>query len=186
MGENNHGVGIIMIMFPIETILFATDFSSYSSRACVLAVALAERLHARLIIAHVLDPAEGLPMFPGGAIVSAYGDHSHLDHDHWLGQLEQIQPDNPEITVEHVLLEGDPATEITDHAAAVGADLIVVGTHGRTGLNRLLLGSVAEHVLRAAPCPVLVAKMPRSLAGARNAETAARVKGAAEWAAVSV
>jgi nucleotide-binding universal stress UspA family protein len=63
-----------------------------------------------------------------------------------------------------VFLEGDPATEIIRYATASNIDLIVMGTHGRTGLERLLLGSVAEQVLRGAPCSVLVAKLPRAVA----------------------
>ncbi|HEY8504976.1 MAG TPA: universal stress protein, partial [Gemmataceae bacterium] len=74
---------------------------------------------------------------------------------------EQIRPMNPDIRVEHVFLEGDPATEINRYAAEASIDLIVVGTHGRTGAERLLMGSVAERVLRGAPCSVLVVKMAR-------------------------
>jgi len=62
--------------------------------------------------------------------------------------------------VEHRLEEGDTAKVILDVALEIGAGLIVMGTHGRTGLGRLLLGSVAEQVLRKAPCPVLTAKFP--------------------------
>ena len=63
--------------------------------------------------------------------------------------------------VSHVFLEGDPATEIARFAADANIDLIVMGTHGRTGLERMLLGSVAEQTLRSAPCSVLVVKLPR-------------------------
>jgi nucleotide-binding universal stress UspA family protein len=62
------------------------------------------------------------------------------------------------IRVEHHLREGDPATEILALAQEIGCDLIVIGTHGRTGVGRLLMGSVAEAVLRRAPCPVLTVK----------------------------
>ena len=86
-----------------------------------------------------------------------------VDQNHWRGQLEQIRPLNPNIPVRHVLLEGDPAEEIIRHAAEARADLIVMGTHGRTGLARLLMGSVAEKVLRGATCSVLVVKMPQRL-----------------------
>jgi nucleotide-binding universal stress UspA family protein len=63
-----------------------------------------------------------------------------------------------------VFLIGDPAEEIIRYATASEIDLIVMGTHGRTGLDRLLMGSVAEKVLRGAPCSVLVAKLPRAVA----------------------
>ena len=58
------------------------------------------------------------------------------------------------------LLEGDPATAIVEAAEETGADLVVMGTSGRTGLTRLLMGSVAEEVLRHAPCPVLTVRGP--------------------------
>lgn len=66
----------------------------------------------------------------------------------------------PEVLVEHRLREGDAAAEILQVADEVGADLIVLGTHGRTGLGRVLMGSVAEAVLRRARCPVLTLKSP--------------------------
>jgi nucleotide-binding universal stress UspA family protein len=62
--------------------------------------------------------------------------------------------------VETRLLEGEPARTIVDLAREAGADLIVLGSHGRTGLDRLLMGSVAEHVVRKAGCPVLTVKSP--------------------------
>jgi nucleotide-binding universal stress UspA family protein len=63
--------------------------------------------------------------------------------------------------VHHVFLEGDPATEIVRYARDAGMDVIVMGTHGRTGVDRLLMGSVAEQVLRGAPCSVMVVKIPK-------------------------
>ncbi len=71
------------------------------------------------------------------------------------------------IPVHHVLLEGDPASEIVRYAEEQVVDLIVMGTHGRSGLERLLMGSVAEKVMREAPCSVLVVKLPK---GVRVAE----------------
>jgi hypothetical protein len=68
-------------------------------------------------------------------------------------------PDN-KVRVEHRLEEGEPSKEILRVAAEVGCDLIVMGTHGRTGLERLVLGSVAERVLAKARCPVLTLKTP--------------------------
>jgi nucleotide-binding universal stress UspA family protein len=156
----------------VQEILLATDFSPYSNQAYFHAVALAESNNAGLHIAHVLTPSpapplvlgEGLPPEPvGEADGAAY----------WRGQLEQIRPLNPRIPVRHTLLVGDPADEILRYAADARCDLIVLGTHGRTGLARLLMGSVAERVLRGAPCSVLVVKMPRAVAGPREAEPAA-------------
>jgi nucleotide-binding universal stress UspA family protein len=135
----------------VRNILYATDFSPYSNQAYFHAVALAESHAASLIIAHVYTP--------GGAVPPDAGPDERA---FWRGQLEQIRPVNPHIPVQHVLLEGDPAEEIIRYAGATRADLIVMGTHGRTGLERLLMGSVAEKVLRSAPCSVLVVKMPKA------------------------
>ena len=63
------------------------------------------------------------------------------------GQLEQVRPANPKIPVSHVLLEGDPADEIARYAADAGIDVIVIGTRGRTGADRLAPGSVADRVM---------------------------------------
>src|SRR5947208_3358542 len=74
----------------------------------------------------------------------------------WQEQLNQIRPVDAHIAVQHVFLEGDAATEILRYAEDAGIDLIVMGTHGRTGLERLLMGSVTEQVMRGAKCSVLV------------------------------
>ena len=134
-------------MFQVRTILYATDFSSYSNQAYFHAVALAEHHDANLVVSYVYTPG----------IDSG-------DRRFWRNQLEQIRPSNPDIPVQHVFLEGDPATELVSHATEAGVDLIVMGTHGRTGVERLLMGSVAEKVLRDAPCSVLVVKLPKGSA----------------------
>jgi len=77
----------------------------------------------------------------------------------------------------HFYLEGDPATAIVRYARDAAMDLVVMGTHGRTGLDRLLLGSVAEKVLRDAPCSVLVVKLPRARPAANKADPPAVVAG---------
>jgi nucleotide-binding universal stress UspA family protein len=141
-------------MLRVRTILYPTDFSSYSNQAYLHAVALAETHRASLTIVYVAGPEQ-------------IGDHIH-----WRGQLEQIRPANPKIPVSHVFLEGDPATEIVGYARDARLDLIVMGTHGRTGLDRILLGSVAEKVLRDAPCSVLVVKLPKGMPRAGRTEVA--------------
>jgi nucleotide-binding universal stress UspA family protein len=82
----------------------------------------------------------------------------------------------PELTirVERRLEEGDPATQIVRVAQETGCDLIVLGTHGRTGLDRLLMGGVAEQVVRLASCPVLTLKAPFPNAGSSVPERAGR------------
>jgi nucleotide-binding universal stress UspA family protein len=75
-------------------------------------------------------------------------------------RLRRFQLSAPEVRVESRVEEGEPATGIVSAARAMESDLIVMGTHGRTGLGRLLMGSVAENVLRTAPCPVVTVKTP--------------------------
>jgi nucleotide-binding universal stress UspA family protein len=141
-------------MIHIRKILYATDFSSYSNQAYFHAVALAEKHHASLTILYVYVPGVSMPGSTGGPAP---------DRAHWKDMLEQIRPVDPSIPVTHVLLEGDPATEIVRYAQDALMNLVVMGTHGRTGLERLLMGSVAEKVLRESPCSVLVVKLPRAL-----------------------
>jgi nucleotide-binding universal stress UspA family protein len=129
-------------MICIRTILYPTDFSSYSNQAYFHAVGLAESYGAKLTVAYVMQPGGG-------------------NRTYWREQLEQVRPGNPNIAVNHVLLEGDPATEIDRYSAEAHIDVIVIGTHGRTGEERLRLGSVAEKVMREAPCSVLVVKLPK-------------------------
>jgi nucleotide-binding universal stress UspA family protein len=87
-------------------------------------------------------------------------------HDVVREELEALRPEDPGITVERYRLVGDEADEIVRLAKAKGCDLIVMGTHGRSGLGRLLMGSVAEMVLRKAPCPVLTVKQPAAVSEA--------------------
>ena len=139
-------------MLRVHSILFPTDFSSYSNQAYLHAVALADAHHASLTIVYVNVPGQ------------------EGEAGYWRNLLEQIRPANPNIPVRHVFLVGDPATEIVRYARDSGVDRIVMGTHGRTGTERLLMGSVAEKVLRDAPCSVLVVKLPRARPKANRAD----------------
>src|SRR5438477_8391803 len=136
----------------IEKILYPTDFSSYSNQAYFHAIALAENHGASLTVLFVYTPDIVTPGEP---------PDDEAARRYWRSQLEQIRPVDPGIPVRHVLLEGDPAAEIVRYGRDAGVDLIVMGTHGRTGVERLLMGGVAEKVLRDASCSVLVAKLPR-------------------------
>ncbi|MFO0798783.1 MAG: universal stress protein [Gemmataceae bacterium] len=139
-------------MIQVRRILYPTDFSSYSNLAYFHAVGLAETYRASLTVVYVVAP---------GSAEAAKG------REYWLGQLEQVRPADNRIAVHHVLLEGDPAGEIARYAADAGIDVIVIGTHGRTGVDRLVMGSVAERVMRETPCSVLVVKLPKGGGGSR-------------------
>jgi nucleotide-binding universal stress UspA family protein len=139
-------------MFRTKRILYPTDFSSYSNNAYFHAVMLAEVHSASLTILYVLNPNS---------------EEFGRGKAHWRDQLEQIRPNNADISVTHVLLEGDPGIEIPRFAAEAGIDMVVMGTHGHTGKERLLMGSVAEQTLRSAPCSVLVVKLPKGQTSVR-------------------
>jgi nucleotide-binding universal stress UspA family protein len=141
-------------MFQVRKILYPTDFSSFSTQAYFHAVGLAETYGASLTVLYVLTPKGGGP--------------SSAERAYWNEQLETVRPSNLVIPVSHVLLVGNPATEIVRFAADTLTDVIVMGTHGRTGLERDLLGSTAEQVMREAPCSVLVVKMQRGLRAAHR------------------
>jgi nucleotide-binding universal stress UspA family protein len=126
---------------PVREIAFATDFSESSAAAAQTALAYARHLGARL----------------------------HLLHVNWVGSDPRM-PDllgkladefGARVPVVTAVETGSPAAQVVQYAGQHRIDLIVLGTHGRTGVTRALLGSVAERVIRTAPCPVLTVPMAR-------------------------
>lgn len=138
----------------VKNVLFATDFSATSEAALPYAVAICRRFGATLHAAHVLSDA-ALLMMTGGVDYVSMGTLYEDAHTEAKGKLDQIAMRLGEIPhrnhVRHGLVWKNLAGIVTEN----DVDLIVVGTHGRTGLGKLLLGSVAEDILRHAPCPVL-------------------------------
>jgi nucleotide-binding universal stress UspA family protein len=142
-------------MLPIRTILYPTDFSPHAACAFPMAFALARDYGARLIIAHVFhSPA------PAHSEMAALHPPPAELAEELKARLQEIRPPDPAVPVEPRVCEGDPAREIIALARRTCADVIVMGTHGRTGLTRVLMGSVTEDLLRHAPCPVLTLKTP--------------------------
>lgn len=142
-------------MLAIRTVLHPTDFSERADLAFRLACSLAQDYGARLVLVHVVElplavASEGVLMLP-----------PEFDLESLRDRLQQLRPQDPKVAVEHRLIQGDIATQILRVAEETKCDMIVLGTHGRTGLSRLLMGSVAEQVLRKATCPVLTAKAPQ-------------------------
>ena len=161
----------------IQTILHPTDFSENSRYAFQSVCALARDNHATLLVLHVMMPSVS-PLAQAGTLAWEDDGTVHVpdplpsaESQESLAQLPWPQPSDPRIRVEYRLAEGDPAEEILRLSELLRCDLIVMGTHGRTGLGRLLTGSVAEEVLRKAVCPVLVVKTP--LRATPDAETEA-------------
>ncbi|NBW96122.1 MAG: universal stress protein [Planctomycetia bacterium] len=145
-----------------KIILFPTDFSHASDAALPHAEALARQATARLLIVHVEEP----PLAYGGG--ELYYGLPEPSSERILKMLEDVKPSDPRVPFAHRLTMGDPAGEIVRIAAEEGAEMIVLGTHGRTGMTRLLMGSVAEAIVRRAPCPVLVYReTAETLAGRR-------------------
>ena len=141
----------------IQEILIATDFSDAADAALRLAVEHARRFGARLHLLHVLHPGEvEITRLIAAAAAEA----------------------GPDVPVVVTSARGDPATEILRYAGSHAIDLVVVGTHGRSGFSRLLLGSVADRVVRNAACPVLAVPSPAS-ARATAAASATDVEDAA-------
>lgn len=142
----------------VKRILFPTDFSTSSDAGLHQATALARDSGAALLIVHVEEP----PVAYGGG--EMYYGVPNPDHAALHEMLQAVVPTSPDVKFEHRLIVGDPAAEIVRLAEAEKVDMIVMGTHGRTGLKRLLMGSVAEAIVRRAPCPVLTFKEPQPAA----------------------
>lgn len=132
--------------------MLATDFSAPARRAYTHALALASVVKSRLILLHVVKAPPGLEAWSPGArrSLGTLMTKALLE----LGRMARLAKDN-DVTVEHRLVAGVPEDAILNIAEEAGADLIAMGTHGRTGWDRLRLGSVAEAVLRKARCAVL-------------------------------
>jgi len=143
-------------MGKFKKILVATDFSDISERAFFQAVDLAKELGASLNVVHIVQihPAS----IPESGVVNT---------EEIVAQEEQranerldkyIQDYGEGLDISRLILHGDPATQISSVAKETGADFIVMGTHGRTGLFHLLMGSVAESVFKNAEVPVISVK----------------------------
>jgi universal stress protein A len=145
--------------------LVPVDLSAYSDEALAYAIALATKLQARVTVVHVIhhlpvgvsDMPSSLP-YPALYLQELEAEvQQRLD-----AQRQQIQDAGLEGEV--MMTHGVPFQTIVDIARDQHVDLIVMGTHGRTGVHHLLMGSVAEKVVRLAPCPVLVTRAASSTA----------------------
>lgn len=146
-----------------QVIVVPIDFSDYSLRALPYAVSLAERFDARLKVVYINEPSLQVSDVAWVGV-----DERTIDEDH-LAQsrraLEKLVLDKipNDIATDAEILTGDPVDKIVSYATDQNADLIVMATHGRGGLSHVLMGSVAEHVVRKAPCPVLTLKQPMTV-----------------------
>ena len=136
----------------MNAIVFPTDFSTLGQTALQMATDLAKQRGTKLLIVHVEEP----PIAYGGG--ELYYGINEPDRQELKRMLTAVLPTDPAVGYEHRLLIGSPATAIVHLAEQEKAAMIVMPTHGRTGLFRVLMGSVAEEVVRKAKCPVLTVK----------------------------
>ena len=144
-------------MFKPRTILHPTDFSDYSDYAFGIASDLARQHGAKLLVVHVVETLGPENVTYGEAVSELEPEGYRL---HLQEQLRRHVPAPEGVTIEYLLVAGEPASEIERVARERSCDLIVMGMHGWTGLHRLLMGSIAEQVIRRVPCPVLTTKLP--------------------------
>lgn len=156
-----------MSTLPFRTILVPTDFSSCARRAVDYAADLARESNARVVLHHATELPLGVQ---GNERIHPEGAHEAVRVDeyaraaaraHLEDEAERIGGDVRVVTRAEL---GSTVQSILQAAEELGADLIVMGTHGRTGLRRGLMGSVAERVVRSAPCPVLTLRLDETCA----------------------
>lgn len=149
----------------VKTIIVPCDFSEYAERAYAWAIGLAEKWGAKVILLHAaqLFTSLGYPESVYLLDLKKMEDEILADAEKRLREFAEKKGSSP-VVVETRAVTGDPFWEICQTAEKEPADLIVMGSHGRTGLAHVLLGSVAERVVRHAPCPVLVARLPKEVA----------------------
>ena len=137
----------------IRRILLATDLSTASRGATDQALQLARDLRANLLVVSVIDPT--LPLAVGPTVVRM--DQRRAAREA-AAQGIVVTGRESGVSVRFLVWEGEPGPAIVEAAVAEAADLVVVGTHGRSRVGRLVLGSVSDHIVRHAPCPILIVR----------------------------
>jgi nucleotide-binding universal stress UspA family protein len=145
------------VVIDVQRILVPIDFSENAASVIEWAAHLAEEHGSRIILFHAYHLPVEFQQYEGAYLPPDYWAGVKTEAEQSLrryqGELEQRG-----IEVEGVVREGYAATAIVDEAASQKADLIVIGTHGLSGLKHMLLGSIAERVVQKSPCPVLTVK----------------------------
>lgn len=138
-----------------ERILVPTDGSTGMAHVALQAIDLAEQYDATLYVVNVVDT----DFFSALSDITETRSELHTAGKEAVRRIEKMAHVHG-LTVETTVREGAPATEILDYAADVDADVIVTGTHGRSGVKRRFVGSVAERLVRHATCPVMTVRLP--------------------------
>lgn len=152
-------IGLVPAMLRVENILVPTDFSPQSEKALRYAEAFARQFNARLSLLHVLEPVAG-PDFACFPLVEARDKVARTAKQRMAAWAARFGAAG--IITETLVRDGRAFHVIAEVARELGANLIIIATHGHTGAARLLLGSTAERVVRHAPCPVLVVRETRA------------------------
>lgn len=149
-------------MMQIRSILLPTDFSECANYALSYSAELARIFGARIICVNVIEPVVPTVGYTGMAEPLPIADISEQLEDSAERELPKIAgcDECAGLDIEEVIVHGEASSEIVRVARERGVDLIVISSHGRTGLGRILFGSTAEAVVRHATCPVLVVKPP--------------------------
>ena len=160
-----HAHGSVLVARKIRTpgvVVAATDLSEASLPVVEAAARAAERRNARLVVVTAVDFSYAtwgsVAGAPFGATPVVPPPETQLQVRDAMRETMKRELDRVRATGDAEVLDGSPASAVLEFAEKLDAELIVVGTHGRTGLSRLALGSVAEHVVRSAGCPVLVVR----------------------------
>jgi nucleotide-binding universal stress UspA family protein len=143
----------------MRRILFASDFSRASRKAFATAVKTAKSSHAALTIVHVVVPY--MPMAADQYVGPETWQEINEQSRRWARRhLDALaaKARTAGVRAKVVLAEGPPAKEVTRFAKKLHADLLVIGTHGRTGFAKLLLGSIASHIVATSTCPVMTVR----------------------------
>jgi nucleotide-binding universal stress UspA family protein len=163
--ENARDAGVVFAaaegMSPFRKMLVPIDFSPHSDEALRVACSVAEKFDAPLTLLHVFSPPV-YPM-PEGAFVtlpSVYAELIGATRSRLEETVVRTRKQHETLKIDATTIEGVPFREIVAFARKHDHDLIVMGTHGRTGLKHVFLGSVAEKVVRKAPCAVLTVRLP--------------------------
>lgn len=147
-------------MYDIAKILVPIDFSNYSKNALRYAVNFAKKFDSKIFLVYVVEPVIYPSDFSMGQVTFPVADLEM--NEKASEELENLAKSEigSEIKVETIIKTGKPFVEINETAREEDIDLIIIATHGHTGMEHLLFGSTAEKVVRKAPCPVLTIREP--------------------------
>jgi len=145
-------------MIQLKKVLVPTDFSEYSQHALQYGLSFSKEYRAQMILLHVIED----PFYPSTGANFGFDMEDYfrrMEDDSRERMARMVPPEiEKEISVERIVARGSAFLEIIRLAKERGVDMIVLATHGRTGLAHVLMGSVTEKVVRKAPCPVLVVR----------------------------